>query len=144
MSTSSFLNFFKRLVILGFFFFIFVFSIVQLVDWIFLMSGFELRISDVGNNSYSNWATITALAVFSTYSCLILDKFSYMMWLRGYWNLAANFSHVATQESSAESRLSPRKPEFPETWIYVVNTTQLRLDYGSIVIALSHRTSLLK
>ena len=42
-------------------FFIFVFSIVQLVDKISPMSGFEPWIFDVGSNRSINWATITAI-----------------------------------------------------------------------------------
>ena len=45
----------------GLFFFIFVFSIAQLVDKILLMSGFELQISGVSSNTSTNWATTTAL-----------------------------------------------------------------------------------
>ena len=50
------------------FFFIFVISIVQLVDKILLMTGFELRISGVGCDCSTNWATTTALKthVFAT------------------------------------------------------------------------------
>ena len=40
--------------------FIFDFSIVQLVDKILPVSGFELRISDVLNDCSTNWATTTA------------------------------------------------------------------------------------
>ena len=42
------------------FFFIFVFSIIQFVDKILPMSGFEPRISGVGSNRSTNWATTTA------------------------------------------------------------------------------------
>ena len=45
----------------GPFFFIFVFSIVQLIDKILPMSGFELQISGVRSNRSTNWATTTAL-----------------------------------------------------------------------------------
>ena len=51
---------FYRWPIPGLFFFIFVFSIVQLEDKIMPMTGFELQISVVGSDRFTNWATITA------------------------------------------------------------------------------------
>ena len=56
---------FKRWAIPGLFFFSFVFSIVQLVDKIMQMSGFELRISGVGSDCSTNWTTTTAQELFS-------------------------------------------------------------------------------
>ena len=44
------------------FFIIFVFSIVQLVENILPMSGFEPQISGVGSNCSTKWATTTALS----------------------------------------------------------------------------------
>ena len=45
----------------GLFFFIFVFSIVQLADKILPMSGLEPRISGVGSDCSTNCTTTTAL-----------------------------------------------------------------------------------
>ena len=57
--------FLKRWAICTLFFFIFVFSIIQLVEKmlgiILLMTGFELQISGVGSDRFTNWATTTAL-----------------------------------------------------------------------------------
>ena len=41
-------------------FFIFIFSIVQLVDKILPMPGFVPRINGVGSDRYTNWATTAA------------------------------------------------------------------------------------
>ena len=53
------INFFKDESIPAYLF-IFVFSIVQLVDKILPMSGFELEISGVWSDRSTNWATATA------------------------------------------------------------------------------------
>ena len=57
-------TFLKRWAIPGLFFFNFVFSIIQLVDKlvdkILSMTGYEPRISDVGSDHSTNWATTTA------------------------------------------------------------------------------------
>ena len=59
-----FTNVFLWLAIPCLFFFIFVFSNVQLVDKISLISGFERRISGVRSDHSTNWATTTAPSVF--------------------------------------------------------------------------------
>ena len=56
-----------------------VFSIVQLVDKILLMSGFEPQISGVGSNRSTNWATTTPR------SCTTL-KFTFWRSLSGDWD----------------------------------------------------------
>ena len=52
---------FKGWAILGLLYFIFVFSILKLLDKILPMSGFDLRIPGVWSDRSSNWATNTAL-----------------------------------------------------------------------------------
>ena len=65
------MSFFLRWAFPNHFFFIFVFSIVQLVDKILPLSGFELLISGVGSNRSTNWAATTARWIKNEFKHLI-------------------------------------------------------------------------
>ena len=56
-------NFKKRQSRILFLYFSILYTNVQLVHWILLMAGFELQISGVGSNRFTNWATTTTHSI---------------------------------------------------------------------------------
>ena len=80
-----------RWAIPGLFFFIFVFSNLRLADKTLPMSGFELRISGVGSNRSTNWATTTALPI------IVSTHWHHSFWTNDdlpKWHLSMKFKKI--------------------------------------------------